>query len=400
MTLKKLPAKICAALVAALLVAPSAALAADLEVAGWIPYWKAKEGARDALAHLDQIDALFPFAFTVKKDGSLKDEAKLSKSNWKKLFAAARKDGVPIIPTIMSGDGALIGKILGDEDSRADHVGAIVKMVEKGKYDGVDIDYEGKKSSGRDNFSAFLVELGHELDSLDGGKILSCTIEARTPPEALYRDVPATLEYSNDFAVIAEACDRVNVMTYDQQRADLAENSAKKGEPYYPVADVDWVRKVAELTLESIPAEKLHLGVATYGRELELSVEPEWYRGYDSLWAFNPGYAEKLAKRKKIEIFRAKSGEAAFSYFEDRKVAKKMAKVEVPDGTPEGLLAAAQALAYADETGETVTVNYLTWSDAEAIGQKVDLARELGLAGIAIFKIDGGEDEAIWGLVE
>lgn len=393
-------AKIFAALVAALLVAPSVSFAADLEFSGWIPYWKAKEGAKDAHAHLDQLDALFPFAFTVKKDGSLKDEAKLSKSNWKKLFAEARKDGVPIIPTVMSGDGALIGKILADEDSRAEHIEAIVKMVQKGKYDGVDIDYEGKKASGRENFSAFLVELGHELDAQGSGKILSCTIEARTPPEALYRDVPETIDYSNDYAVIAEACDRVNVMTYDQQRADLDENSAKKGEPYYPVADVDWVRKVAELTLESIPAEKIHLGVATYGRELELTVEPEWYRDYGSLWAFNPSYAEKLAKKKKIDIFRAKSGEAAFSYFEDRKVAKKTAKVEVPDGTPEGLLAAAQALAYANETGETVVVNYLTWSDAEAIEQKIDLAEELGLAGIAIFKIDGGEDKGIWKLVD
>jgi spore germination protein YaaH len=399
-TPRKISAKLAAALVAASLAFPLSAAAADLEVAGWIPYWKAKEGAKDALAHLDQLDALFPFAFTVKKDGSLKDEGKLSKSTWKKLFDAARKDGVPIIPTIMSGDGALVGRILADEDSRADHIEAIVKMVEKGKYDGVDIDYEGKKSSSRDDFSAFLTELGHELDALGDGKILSCTIEARTPPEALYRDVPATVAYSNDYAVIADACDRINVMTYDQQRADLVENSAKKGEPYFPMADVDWVRKVAELALESLPAEKIHLGVATYGRELEVTVAPEWYRDYDQLWAFNPGYAEKLAKKKKIEIYRAKSGEAAFSYFEDRKIAKKMAKVEVPDGTPEGLRAAAQALAYANETGEDVVVNYATWSDAEAIEQKIDLARELGLAGIAIFKIDGGEDKGVWSLVD
>lgn len=391
-TLKKIA---CAALAAAFLL-PSGVSAASLEVSGWIPYWRAKEGAKDALAHLDAIDALHPFAFSVKKDGSLKDEAKLSKSHWKKLFAAAKKDGVPVLPTIMSGDGALLHKILADDESRADHVAAIVKMVERGGYDGVDIDYEGKRAATRPYFSAFLEELELALD----GAALSCTVEARTPPEALYRDVPETIEYSNDYAVIARVCDRVNIMAYDQMRADIQENSAKKGEPYFPVADLDWVLKVAELALEEIPAEKIHLGVATYGREHEVTVEPEWYRSYDQLWAFNPGYAEALAKKKKITPSRAKSGEAAFSYFADKKIAKKVAKVAVPAGTPEGLRAAAQALAEANRTGEAVTVNYLTWSDATAVTQKVALAEDLGLAGIAVFKIDGGEDSGIWGALD
>lgn len=379
-------------MVSVALFSPSFAAAADLEVSGWIPYWKAKEGAKDALANLDSLDALHPFAFGVKADGSLKDEAKLSKSHWKRLFSAARKEGVPVIPTIMSGDGALIHEILSDEDSRADHVAAIVKMVEKGKYDGVDIDYEGKRAATKPFFSAFLEELEEAL----GDGELSCTIEARTPPEALYRDVPETIEYSNDYEVIARVCDRVNIMAYDQMRADIQENSAKRGEPYFPVADVDWVRKVAELAVEDIPAEKIHLGVATYGREHAVTVEPDWFRDYDQLWSFNPGYADKLAKQKKISPFRAKSGEAALSYFEDRKVAKKMAKVEVPKDTPSGFRAAAQALAHANETGETVVVNYLTWSDAEAIEQKVSLAERLGLAGVAVFKIDGGQDKKLW----
>lgn len=381
------------AILSALLLAPNQALADDLEVSGWIPYWRAKEGIASATKHLDELDVVNPFAFAVKRDGSLKDEAKLSRSQWRRLFSAARKEDVLVIPTIMSGDGALVHEILSDEDARAEHVAAVVEMVEDGGYDGVDIDYEGKRAATRPYFSSFLEELAAALD----GKELSCTVEARTPPEALYRDVPKNIEYSNDYEVISRVCDRVNIMTYDQMRADLEENSAKKGEPYFPVADVDWVRKVAELALEDIPAEKVHLGVATYGREHEVTVEPEWYRSYNQLWAFNPGYAEKLAKKKKIEPFRAKSGEAAFSYFADKKLARKMAKVDVPAGTPEGLRAAAQALAHANETGDSVVVNYLTWSDAEAVAQKVALARELGLAGIAVFKIDGGEDKKIWG---
>lgn len=387
-------------LAAALLVTvPAATYAADLEVSGWIPYWKAKDGAKDALAHIDDLDAVFPFAFTLKKSGDLKDEAKLGKSHWRKLFGAARDEGVAVIPTIMTSDGALVHGILASPERRAAHVAAIVKMVEKGEYDGVDIDYEGKLAATRDHFSAFLAELEAALGD---EKILSCTVEARTPLEDLYPagQAPASVPRANDLAAIGRACDRVNVMAYDQMRADLTLNAAKRGEPYFPVADVGWVEKAARLALAEIPAEKLHLGVATYGREHEVTVEPDWYRAYDQLWAFNPGYAEKLAKKKKIEPYRAKSGELALTYFADRKVARALRDVDVPAGTPEGLEAAARALARANETGEAVAVNFLTWSDAEAIGQKIELAEELGLAGIAIFKIDGGEDRGLWEVLE
>lgn len=55
-----------------------------------------------------------------------------------------------------------------------------------------------------------------------------------------------------------------------------------------------------------------------------------------------------------------------------------------------------RALAYANATGKTFTFNTVWWSDADAIKQKVTLAKELGLAGISLFKIDGNEDPNIW----
>jgi len=43
---------------------------------------------------------------------------------------------------------------------------------------------------------------------------------------------------------------------------------------------------------------------------------------------------------------------------------------------------------------------YLVWSDAKAIADKVALAKRLGVRGVAIFKIDGGEDPGMWGVLK
>lgn len=380
-----------AALIALALLAPSAH-AAEVEVSGWMPYWRVSESIKDAKRHLDDLDVVHPFAFAVKSDGHLKDQLKLNRSTWKSFIKAAGKADVEVIPTVMWADGAKIHEILSDEGDREDHVDAIASMVRKGKYDGVDIDYESKWAETRPYFSLFLEELAEELD----GKTLSCTIEARTPPSSLYREIPANLEYANDYAVIGRVCDRVNIMAYDQGRADIVLNESKAGQPYNPVADVDWVRKVAVLAAQSIPKDKIFLGIPTYGYEYTVTVSPNWYRSYARQWSFNPSYAEDLADDEDIEPYRTRAGEAGLTYFANDEDDDIPRSIKAPKGTPEGLEAAARALAYANKTGNSITVNFATWTDDVAFGQKVDLAEELGLAGIAIFKIDGGEDRGIW----
>ncbi len=371
-----------------------------LEFSGWLPYWRVASSTNDVLPHLGQLTEVNPFGYTVKNDGSLNDAAKVSAVEWQKLFAEAKKKNVRVIPTVMWSNTEAIHTVLSDKKLRSKHVAGIVQMVKENGFDGVDIDYEGKRAEDRDNYSAFLKELSAAFAKNKANKWVMCTIEARTPPEDLYKVIPADLEYANDYKEINKYCDRVRLMTYDQQTADRTLNQKAKG-IYTPVADPAWVRKVVNFTAKDIDKKKLVLGVATYGYIYQaIPYEDGSGYHYDLLEAFNPKYATDVAKEYGITPSRNSAGEMSFTY-----VPKSMPKPlpdnaavssRAPKGTSSSLLAALGATALAKEKGQQAPFYILWWSDAKAVEDKVKLARELGIRGVAVFKFDGGEDPGIW----
>jgi spore germination protein YaaH len=368
---------------------PYYAQATTTEISGWIPYWKVVEGTKDARANLDILTELNPFTLSVTTNGDIKDLSNMKKSPWTKLFKEARKKGLAIIPTVMWSDTYNIHRILSDKDLRKNHIDKIVKFIKKNKFDGVDIDYENKKLATKHHFSDLLTELKTEL----GDKKLACTIEARTPS--------STYEYMNDLDVIGKVCDQVRIMTYDQQRADAKLNNDRSGTPYIPVGDIDWVEKVAKLVVKSVPKEKVMLGVATYGREWEVSVTRNSFNRYSSLWTVTHDYSVDFADQMDITPIRNAAGELSLTYFATSSPYGKMLKqYKAPKNTPDAYKASAQALAYANATGNTAFFNIIWWSDAEAIASKLKLAKSLGLRGISIFKIDGSEDDKLWDVLK
>ena len=365
----------------------------DLEVSGWMPYWRDSEAIKDAKKHLGSIDAVYPFAFTVTTKGELRDQAGLTDKEWKDFIKLAQKKKVEVIPTIMWSDGASIHTVLSATTTRTAHIKEITTMVKKGKFDGVDIDYEGKKSETINYFSLFLKELNDAL----GEKSLLCTIEARTPPESLYKEVPAVINYANDYQAISKYCDQVEIMAYDQQRADIKLNEERSGKPYMPVADVAWVEKVIQQTLKDIPKEKIVIGVSSYGHHYAVTVAPNWYRDYWKLGAMNVPSLLDVAKENKVTPTRNSAGEMSFSYLpKSSSHIKLTSSLKIPKNTPKGDIVAARALAYANKTGKEVVFNIGWYSDAEAMKQKIDLAKKYGLKGVAFFKIDGEEDQKVW----
>lgn len=399
MQYKHLFIRITSAVLMLTLAFPMQAFAAT-EVAGWIPYWRTKDGTTEARKHIKQFTEVNPFAYSVKSDGSLADTAKMDQSAWKRLIREARKNDVRVIPTVMWSDTQNIHNILSNEKTRKSHIQAIADMVEENDFDGVDIDYEGKKAETRTAFSAFLRELSIELKK--DNKWLQCTIEARMPLEARFSGTPPpNIEYANDLPRINQYCDRVRIMTYDQQTADIQLNRAHTGEPYAPVSDATWVKKVVNYMDDDIDRSKIMLGVPTYGQIWQLmpNISGTGF-SYIKLEAFNPKYGWDIAKEYGLEPSRGASGELELTYvpketnkaFPSQKELEKLA----PRNTESAYLAAEGALAYAKKNNKQTPVTYLTWSDEGAIKEKVKLAEELKVAGIAIFKIDGGFDPGLW----
>ncbi|MDD3530981.1 MAG: glycosyl hydrolase family 18 protein [Candidatus Pacebacteria bacterium] len=350
----------------------ASAAAPVFEVFGWIPYWRASAGSTDALSHLENFSSLMPFGYIVQDDGSLHDafgfDDPSATSTAALLLATAHARGVRIVPTVMWSNTSAIHTILSSTSRRIALEDAIAKLVKDNKFDGIDIDFENKLAKTRPYFSLFLKGLYARM----GKKWVYCSIEARTPTSSAFVVTPKNIEYANDYVAINKYCDRVHIMAYDQGAIDLKLNAAADGTPYVPVADPQWVKKVIAVAAQTISKKKIIIGIPTYGYEYDLIPLSQGYR-YARHWALNPGYATDLAKQLGITPTRNHAGEMSFTY--------------APTTTPQ------TASALPDPR------RVVWWSDAGAIQDKIDLARTLGVRGVALFKIDGGEDPALWNIL-
>lgn len=341
-------------------------------VAAWVPYWQKTAGSKQVIENINKIDIVSPFSYEMEETGTFKDPMKMMQEPYKSMIDTAHKNGKLVIPSILwwadgekeRGD---VDFVLKDADLRGSVIFDIMTAIKNNNLDGIDIDYENKKADTRDAFSTFLTELSTELHK--NGKVLTCTIESRTPLDGSYAMATNTeaaalaqVGYSNDFITIGKVCDQVRIMAYDQGSADKDLNMLHTG-PYKPVADIEWVKKVLTLAMRDIPWNKIILGVPTYGNKYEITRDSSGnISSYRKIGSMNWFYADEEATNKKITPTRHSSGELNYTYIDP-----------------------------------ATQKEYLIWySDAEAIRQKTELAKLYKIGGIAIFKIDGNNDKSVW----
>lgn len=356
---------------------PFTAGADSFSYAVWIPYWRKDPGAAEVLAHLKSFQEISPFAYEVRSDGTLADKLKIGQDPWPGLFAAVASGRAKIIPTASWMDGDAILQTLASAAGRSRHISQIVDTVRSNNFGGIDVDYENKKAETRPYFSKFLKELSAKLHK--DKKILSCSIESRTPIRSRFAVVPKDLKYANDLSVIGRYCDEVRILAYDQNNIDLKLNKEKGGDKLYaPVADIDWVKKVIREALKSISPKKIMLGIPTFGYEYEITeigLERQGY-AYQKIRSVSYQTAMRLAQSASTTPVRNSAGEISFTY--------QITGSSTPPAT-------------STSTRLGLNGTRLVWfPDAASAQAKIKLAKAFKLRGIAIFKADGESDPLMW----
>lgn len=375
---------------------PVGVKAAGPEVSGWVPWWTEDDGIKDVTDNLKHVDTIYPFIYEIEGGGDIKAKVDIDHGVWKGLLTEADDERVEVIPTIAWFNGEGIHAVLSDKKQRRELINDIDDLVDDNDFDGINIDFEEKWAETKDDYSLFLKELKKKL----GRDTLTCTVEARMRPEHRWRpdQIPSKITYANDYKAMNKYCDWVEIMAYDQQRADLYFNDQRKGLPYNPVADIDWVEHVVDFALKDFDEDKVVLGIPTYGRAYDVTVAPEWYRDYTRVASVDHSRAMELSKIYNVPIGRTDGGEAIITYFPEDSIWKIFNALPTPEGTPKGYEAAAKALLVATLAKVEIPVRMLTWGDAQAAEDKLDLADDLDLKGVVFFKFDGEEDKNIWDL--
>lgn len=157
----------------------------------------------------------------------------------------ARSKGIRTHASVVLMGSDPLHTLLSNKDNRNRLITALVKEVKTSGYDGVNIDFELMSASDADNFTTFLRELKAALgDSTE----LSAAVFGRTGKEKW------ATPYQYD--KIGQIADSVVVMSYDYHYTTSAPGA---------IAPLWWVTDVAAYMSKIMPAEKVLLGMATYG---------------------------------------------------------------------------------------------------------------------------------------
>lgn len=238
---------------------------------GWIPYYGMKDSLPTAVANADLINEVMPFWYTLKLNDKSKAPYILDLYTPGNPSVAIdvplttmRNAGFKIIPTITDGTEKLVlSKLLAKSNDRAKVIKSIMDLVLSNNFDGIDLDFEGfafvdgtaSWPSTKPNWVLFVKELSTQLRAK--GKILSVTAPVHF---SLTEKQKGYTVYA--WAEIAESIDRLRIMTYDY-------STGKPG----PIGPIDWVERTLKYAISVMPASKVYIGLAGYGRDWVTKVD-------------------------------------------------------------------------------------------------------------------------------
>ncbi|HIQ05018.1 MAG TPA: hypothetical protein EYH31_04880 [Anaerolineae bacterium] len=319
-------------------------------VSAWMPIDYDTANARSSFeANADMLTEVSPVWYRVESDGSL---TPLGGARDAALIATAHAAGGLVIPTIQNYragfDPAPVQAIIHDDDLRAAHITNILAEVLTYGYDGIDVDYESLTASDRDAYTRFMSELADALHAQ--GKLLTTAVHSKESEPGGWSGSQA-----QDWAALGAVVDGFRIMTYDFCWSTGCDGRWNWGQTPGPIAPLWWVRRVAEFAITQVDPAKVWLSVPWYGYDW-------WSNGASGLtW---------LEVQEKIALH-----DATVHWF----------------GRDRNGLVEQKWFEYDDAQG----THSVWFNDADTLRPKLDLVDELGLAGIAIWRL-GSEDSDNW----
>jgi spore germination protein len=221
-----------------------------------VPYWNIDYGTTSVLSNQHTFSEMSPWIYGLNSSGQIVPQyAPAQAATVDAELTRLRTARIPLVPTlanVVQGKWVyqpVITDILHISGVRAQHVAAIVALVQREHYAGIDIDYEDLVASDRSAFTAFITELAGALHAK--GKVLSVDLFAK-PTNRGYDQ----RNLAQDYRAIGQVADQVRLMGYDYHWA---------GSGPGPIAPIGWIRAVLSYAKTQIPANKIILGVPLYG---------------------------------------------------------------------------------------------------------------------------------------
>jgi spore germination protein len=220
-----------------------------------IPYWNMQHDTAVVLANRHDLNEVSPWIYGVSQGGAIvpqyaSGQAAATNADIAKMRAAGLRI-VPSIANVVNGSFSYqpIGRILHDPGQARAQVAAIIALVDKNHYAGIDIDYEDLHAGDQAAYLAFIRELAAALHAQ--GKVLSVAVFPQTSAANVSSSNPA-----QNYAAIGKVADQVRIQGYNYHWATS---------PPGAVAPINWVRSVLKYAVSQMPASKVVLGIPLYG---------------------------------------------------------------------------------------------------------------------------------------
>lgn len=313
-------------------------------VAAFYAPWQ-ETGLHSLRANASRITHLMPAWVHLREDGQgldFRDWDLQAVPHNNDVLQVARTNNLNILPVLQNAqqsdfDPKRVHLFLSNPALQDRVIGQLKIWLVSNHFQGINVDFENMPESDYPLYVPFLRRL--KAAFAPQGLLVSVDIEAKKTPL--------------DWKQVAAACDFVVVMAYDEH--------ASSGGPG-PIASINWYRGVLQRAAQSIPREKLVMGLANYAYD--------WTEGQN--WAEPMTYQGAL-----VRAARYRPGETP---------------QDIVDFDAEALN---PTFWYVDDAGKNHEVWFL---DAVTAANQFMIARAYGLRGVAVWVL-GSADPSLWTFV-